>query len=245
MALKSSFKQLMRRSFEFGQRLGVDVLPRHFYSEIPNIALLRETTAWRKPFDFSHIAGADLGSQQAFLASCTEGLQPALIAAFIHARALKMNSLSEGYGATEADFLYCFIRWQRPQRIVQVGCGVSTAVCLIAAEDAGYEPEIICIEPYPTQFLIQQSEAGAIRLLKEKFEETTIPIADLLQGGDLFFVDSSHCLGPAGEVTRWRLGPLSRHSVPLRLLRQHPYRRSLFSPRDRPAAGLSVDERPV
>ncbi len=204
MALKQQIKKLMRTTFEIGQRLKFDILPRHFYSEIPSIQLLRATTSWRKPLNMTHVAGAGLASQQAFVATCTQGLQSALTKTSIHTRACQMNNLPEGFGPIEADFLYCFIRSQQPPRIIQIGCGVSTAVCLLAAADsgAGYKPEIICIEPYPTQFLIDQDKAGVIHLVKEKFEDSSLPLADLLEGGGLFFVDSSHALGPAGEVTR-------------------------------------------
>ena len=202
MALKQRIKRLMRSTFEFGQGLKFDLLPRHFYSEIPSIPLLRATTAWRKPLSMTHVTGADIPSQLAFSASCTEGLQSILTATSIHSRACAMNQLPEGFGPIEADFLYCFVRSQQPPQIVQIGCGVSTAVCLLAAADAGYKPEIVCIEPYPTQFLIDRAQSGVIRLVREKFEDCSVSFSDLLQGGGLFFVDSSHTLGPAGEVTK-------------------------------------------
>lgn len=78
MALKQQIKKLMRTTFEIGQRLKFDILPRHFYSEIPSIQLLRATTSWRKPLNMTHVAGAGLASQQAFVATCTQGLQSAL-----------------------------------------------------------------------------------------------------------------------------------------------------------------------
>jgi Methyltransferase domain len=202
MGLKQRMKGLIRSTFEVGQRFNVDILPRHFYSEIPSIQQLRATNAWRRPRSMKHIAGADLPSQQAFAASCTQGLEASMTATSLHRRACEMNGLHEGFGPIEADFLYCFVRSQQPPVIIQIGCGVSTAICILAAADAGYKPNIICIEPYPTQFLTDQAAAGTLRLVVEKFEDTTLPIADLLQNGGLFFVDSSHTLGPAGEVTQ-------------------------------------------
>lgn len=202
MAVKHQIKRLMRFTFEAGQRLKLDILPRHFYSEIPSISLLRATTAWRKPLSMNQIAGAEIAPQLAFVASCTEGCNDSMAASSIHQRACEMNGLSEGFGPIEADFLYSFIRSQKPRRIIQIGCGVSTAVCILAATDAGYKPEIVCIEPYPTPFLVQQAAAGALRLVSEKFEDTALPISEMLHDGGLFFVDSSHTLGPAGEVTR-------------------------------------------
>ena len=62
MGLKLQVKRLMRSTLEVGQRLKIDILPRHFYSEIPSIRQLQATTAWRKPRNMSYIAGADLSS---------------------------------------------------------------------------------------------------------------------------------------------------------------------------------------
>jgi hypothetical protein len=202
MGLKQQMKGLLRSVFEVGQRFKVDILPRHFYSEIPSIAQLRETTSWRAPRSMAYIAGADIASQQAFVSSCTQGLDSNMTATSLHRRACEMNGLQEGFGPIEADFLYCFVRSQRPPRIVQIGCGVSTAICILAAADAGYKPEIVCIEPYPTEFLKQQAAAGTLRLVEEKFQDSNLPLAEMLEGGGFFFVDSSHTLGPAGEVTQ-------------------------------------------
>lgn len=202
MGLKQQIKRLMRSTFEVGQQFKVDILPRHFYSEIPVIGQLRATKAWRRPRNMSYIAGADLASQQEFVASRTQGLDGSMTATSIHQRACEMNGLQEGFGPIEADFLYCFVRSQKPPSIIQIGCGVSTAICILAAADAGYKPEIVCIEPYPTEFLMQQAAAGTLRLVKEKFEDCALPLTEMLGNGGLFFVDSSHTLGPAGEVTQ-------------------------------------------
>jgi hypothetical protein len=202
MGLKQQIKRLMRSTFEVGQQFKIDILPRHFYSEIPSVKQLRATKTWRKPRSMSYIAGADISSQLAFVSSCTQGFDSSMAAASLHRRACDMNGLQEGFGPIEADFLYCFVRSQKPPRIIQIGCGVSTAICILAAADAGYKPEIICIEPYPTEFLVQQAAAGTLRLVDKKFEDSALPLAELLQGGGLFFVDSSHTLGPAGEVTQ-------------------------------------------
>jgi hypothetical protein len=105
--------------FVHGQRLGVDVLPRHFYSEIPVIRELRRTQHWRAAYSLFGVDGVDIPSQ--------------------------------------VDFL--------------IGCSVSTAVCLIAAAFAGYEPQVTCVEPYPTQYLVRQHEQGTIDLVRLKAQD--------------------------------------------------------------------------
>ncbi len=198
-SLKTHSKHLLRSIFEIGQRLKFDILPCHFYSEIPNIRILRGTTSWRKPRSFKEVLG-DIDSQVAWVDGCTKNYRDALKQFAIHKSAVKMNGSDEGYGEVEADFLYCFIRAQRPKRIVQIGCGVSTAACLLAARDEGYSPRIVCIEPFPTAFLQRESQEGRIELVPQKVQDAGFECAGRLGAGDLFFVDSSHTLAPAGEL---------------------------------------------
>jgi hypothetical protein len=198
-SLKTRSKQLLRSVFEIGQRLKFDILPRHFYSEIPDMRTLRGTASWRKPRSFTGILG-DIDSQVAWVDACTRNYRDNLKQFAIHRSAVQMNGSDEGYGEIEANFLYCFVRAQRPKQIVQIGCGVSTAVCLLAARDEGYSPRINCIEPYPTAFLQQESQAGRIELVPRKIQDTGFECASSLRDGDFFFVDSSHTLAPAGEL---------------------------------------------
>jgi predicted O-methyltransferase YrrM len=198
-SLKKRSKLLLRSTFELGQRLGFDILPRHFYSEIPDMRALKNTSAWKKPRSFFGIQG-DIDVQVGWADQCTAKFRSELKNFEIHKAAVRMNGSDEGYGEVEADFLYCFVRSQRPAQIVQIGCGVSTAICLLAAKDEGFSPRIICIEPYPTEFLKRESQAGRIELVEKKVEEVGPECAGWLKAGDLFFVDSSHTLGPAGEV---------------------------------------------
>lgn len=208
--LKDRLKLIIRKFFECGQQIGVDVLPRHFYSEIPSIKELKRSGAWKTAFSMTGVTGADPEDQIAFVNNCCP---PAMIeklrAGDIHGQACTMNG-ETGFGPTEADFLFAYIAQQQPKQIVQIGCGVSTAICLLASEHAGYHPEIICIEPYPTSFLMEQSTAGKITLVQKKAEAIDLAFIESLSSDLLFFVDSSHTLGPAGEVSRIILEMLPR-----------------------------------
>lgn len=197
--MKNASKSMMRRMFELGQQLKFDVLPRHFYSEIPDMRVLKTTTGWRAARSLEGIQG-DLDEQVRWLDECTRNYRGSLRQFEIHKAAVRMNGSDEGYGEVEADLLYCFVRAHRPKQVVQIGCGVSTAVCLLAAKDEGYSPRIVCIEPYPTEFLRREGEAGRIELVSRKLEDAGLDCIRGLGAGDLFFVDSSHTLAPAGEV---------------------------------------------
>jgi hypothetical protein len=204
--MKSGFHGL----FVLGQRLGWDVLPRHFYSAIPDIRELLRSESWKRPSSMTGVAGADIESQMSFLRGCClPPLPERLRQGGIHEYACKENG-QPGYGPVEADFLYCFIRTKRPNRIVQVGCGVSTAVILLAAKEANYRPEIICVDPFPTEYLTRTTEQELIELISKPAQEVDLEVLTSLDAGDLLFVDSSHTMHPGSEVNRIILEVLPR-----------------------------------
>jgi len=204
--IKQLLKRCLAKGFEWGQRLGFDVLPRHFYSEIPHIAQLRRSQDWRRPLSLAEVAGADdLDTQLEFVGQhVSPEVAQKLASQDVHREASLQNGETtfEKYGKIEAQMLYAFVRSSRPSRIVQVGCGVSTAISLMAAEDAGYQPTIVCIEPYPSNAMREWAAAGKIELIAKPVQALPLEFLESLGEGDLFFVDSTHTLGPAGEVTR-------------------------------------------
>lgn len=207
---RSIAKSAMHKVFVLGQRCGVDILPRHFYSEVPCIRTLVREHAWRTPFSMKGVDGVDLASQLSNLSAiCTDDVKGELAGLGIQEAAAAMNGVA-GFGTVEADCLYAFVRTRQPKQIFQIGCGVSTAVCLLAAGKAGYTPQIICVEPFPTKFLRDQAAAGSIQLLSTPAQQLDLAIVEGLGSDVLFFVDSTHTLGPAGEVTRIILEMLPR-----------------------------------
>jgi predicted O-methyltransferase YrrM len=208
--LKAAGKRASERMFHTFQGLGLDVLPRHFYSEIPDIAKLRASEHWRHPYSMIGVNGADVDEQLAWVrAMVTDAVRARLAEEDIHAHACRENG-EPGYGRVEADVLYSLVRTGKPARIVQVGCGVSTAVILAAAEHAGYRPRLLAVDPFPTDYLRRMAARGAIDLLARPVEALGWEPLLALGSDDLFFVDSTHTLGPAGEVSRIILEMLPR-----------------------------------
>jgi Methyltransferase domain len=207
--LRDRMKSGMHALFVFGQRCGWDILPRHFYSSIPEIHALQHSEQWRQPSSMPGVAGADIESQLAFFQTCCAPLTERMKQGGIHAFACHENG-AVGYGPAEADFLFCFITTHRPQKIVQVGCGVSTAVILLAAKEAGYQPQIVCIEPYPTAYLSRLAEQKFIHLIPKPAQEVDLDVFTNLAAGDLLFIDSSHTVRPGSEVNRIILEVLPR-----------------------------------
>jgi predicted O-methyltransferase YrrM len=207
---KTFGKQGLRTIFELSQHLGVDILPRHYYSEIPDFQDLRGEDDWKQPRSMVGINGIDIPDQLAFVRDCCPApLVKRLASGDIHSYACTENGES-GFGPVEADFLHAFIASHRPRRIIQVGCGVSTAVILRAAKEVSYTPELLCIEPFPTEFIRAADRAERIELVPRKAQRVPLEVLTELDGGDLLFVDSSHTVKPGSEVNRLILEVLPR-----------------------------------
>jgi predicted O-methyltransferase YrrM len=207
---RNRIKALAGSAFRVGQRLGVDVLPRHFYSAVPDIRELQRTTHWRAPTSMVGVQGTDTESQLAFVASCcTPDIVERLRHNDVHSRAIAENG-DMGYGPTEADFLYAVIRARRPARVVQVGAGVSTAIILLAARDGGFPLDLVCVDPYPTDYLRRAHGQGRLRLIAEKAQEVELSqLTDVGENG-MLFVDSTHTVKVGSEVNRIVLEVLPR-----------------------------------
>jgi hypothetical protein len=193
-------KARLRGVFELGQRVGVDVLPRHFYSEIPNIRALRQDRSWQRPYSLVGVAGTGIDHQLQWLREmCPPELALTLPGLELQRRASDANG-ALGYGPIEADLLYCFVRKHAPRRMIQVGAGASTWVALKAARDAGNSIDITCVDPFPTEYLSQLSASGSITLRDVPVQQLSEAELCDLGPGDVLFIDSTHTVSPGSDV---------------------------------------------
>ena len=152
------------------------------------------------------VRGAEVAGQLEFLRSLiTPAVSDRLRRGGIHESACRENGAA-GYGPVESDCLYAFVRTMRPQKVVQIGAGVSTAVILSAARDAGYAPEVVAVDPYPTAFLRE----APVTVIERDAQEVPIEELSALASGDILFIDSTHTVKVDGEVNRLILEVLPR-----------------------------------
>jgi hypothetical protein len=200
--VRRRIKQQLFRAFLVLDRLGVHLLPKHFYSPVPDYAWLRaHQEVWTAP---NSLPGLDwnLDAQFEWLReTCrdyygeVEGLD------FFNG--LIKGEWGLGYGAIESQILHCFIRKWKPQRIVEIGSGVSTMCMLHAAEmdraEFGKMPEITCIEPFPSPALQRTKD---IQLIPELCQTVPASVFAALSSGDFLFIDSSHAVKLGSDVIR-------------------------------------------
>ncbi|MEZ5380132.1 MAG: class I SAM-dependent methyltransferase [Acidimicrobiales bacterium] len=200
--LREAAKRGFHTGFAACQRLGVDVLPRHFYSQIPDVRSLRSSEGWRQPRSMYGIAGASIEEQVGFVNEVCER-EARSTPSDLYERSVAANGEDGGFGLVEAAFLYCFIRATRPRRVVQVGCGVSTAVILEAATSVGHDIAVTCVDPFPTPYLQRLGEVDPrVSVVAERAQDVALDVLTDLGPGDLFFMDSTHTVKPDSEVNR-------------------------------------------
>jgi hypothetical protein len=181
------------------------------------------------------IRGADVDEQLAFVENCVSDEMRAILSKeSIHENACKENG-AVGFGPVEAEFLFCFTAYHRPQRIVQVGAGVSTAVLLQACRLFGYRPAITCVDPYPTRYLRKCAEDGQITLIAKKCQDVELGVLSDLGAGDLLFVDSTHTVKAGSEVNILILEVLPRLQSGC-----HVHFHDIYFPYDYPSSLLST-----
>jgi len=128
----------------------------------------------------------------------------------------------------DAEYLYKMVRFFKPGKIVEIGCGHSTLMISEALRqnrkaDGGYACEHICIEPYEIPWL----EKLDVKLIREKVELVDKHVFRELNQNDILFIDSSHVIKPQGDVLfeQFEILPGLRSGV---LVHIH----DIFTPRD-------------
>jgi Methyltransferase domain len=81
-----------------------------------------------------------------------------------------------------------------------VGAGASTWVALQAAQDAGNNIDITCVDPFPTEYLKRLSADGSIKLREVAVQQLSPAELSDLGPGDVLFVDSTHTVSPGSDV---------------------------------------------
>jgi Methyltransferase domain len=170
-----------------------------YYSPLPSVARLKANIArWNRP---SALRGVeyDLAAMKSALTELLACYLEEFLALPSYLQVQKIG-FGQGYTAVDALTLYMMIRHLKPRRYIEVGSGVSTFYCSLAAQRnavEGHPVEITCIEPYPFEEL---STINGIRLLTKKVEDVDISLFQQLQENDVLFIDSSHILRVDGDV---------------------------------------------
>lgn len=114
---------------------------------------------------------------------------------------------NEYFSYADGVALYCMLRHVRPQKVIEVGSGFSSAL-MLDTNDRFLERSVrfTFIEPYPERLesLIWDADNANTNILRRPVQEIPLSLFEELQAGDILFVDSSH-VGKTGSDVNFLL----------------------------------------
>jgi len=178
--------------------------PGHFYSPIPSIEEIKE----RERLIFREyppsIPGIDLNvEEQLQFLQAFKGYYRELPFTDHKTPPLRFYFDNPSYSDSDAICLYCMIRHLKPQRIVEIGSGFSSAV-MLDTNELFFSNRITCtfIDPYPDGLyaLLKDSDCQRHEILERKGQDVDVATFDTLRNGDILFVDSTHVAKTGSDV---------------------------------------------
>jgi predicted O-methyltransferase YrrM len=191
--------------FEIWQERGYHVTPVHFFEPIPDTRNFPEGF-WGKQ---TGLPGVDL-DDAAFLSllSTFESHYRREYETFPKKPTPSNRDfyLENGFlGPGDAEVLYSMIRHFRPKRILEIGSGYTTLLMARALaenrrEDNSRAANLLCIDPYPKDF-VSQGGPDLAELVRKPLEEIPLETFESLGENDILFIDSTHVVRIGGDVT--------------------------------------------
>jgi hypothetical protein len=205
LRVKVSLYNLYTQSFPLilGKTLGLvgyNVSRRSdFYSPLPTTSALKKNIdRWNRP---SALHGKSFDVEE--MKSLISGLLDSYLDEFMRIPPYRdLHSLGFGLGYTPIDALtlYLMIRSLKPGNYVEVGSGLSTYYCHLAADRnraEGFPLNITCIEPFPSAKLYS---IPGVEVIDSEVQDVDISFFQRLGSNDVLFIDSSHVLRIDSDV---------------------------------------------
>lgn len=184
--------------FKLWQEAGIHVTPVHFYQPVPDTRNLPDTL-WKGA---RQLPGIEMNesTQLDFLRNRFSQFREDCSQIPIASDNEETINLTNGhFDGIDGLVAYCMVRYFKPRTIIEVGSGYSSLILAKAAVRNGNAP-LICIEPFPLEFL-KKDFPGLRTLVRKRVEEIDRDFFSELQAGDILFLDSSHTVKIGGDVT--------------------------------------------
>ncbi len=188
--------------------------PGHYYSPIPDLAQvrLRAEAIFDGPFDVPGIdiePARQLARLEEFAGYYSELPYPE----FGRAAEARYTFDNGFFGYGDAIVYYCMLRSIRPNSIIEIGSGWSSALALdINERFLGGAVQMTFIEPYPDRLesLITDIDRDRTQILREPLHRVDPELFDGLAAGDILFIDSTHVSKIGSDVNQIILEILPR-----------------------------------
>jgi predicted O-methyltransferase YrrM len=170
--------------------------PGHFYSPISSIADGSRARAQRPGLALD--AGYDLRAEEQL--EFADRLGPKW--ADFSTSWRRYNPVNRMYGSSDGAVYYSMLTTLRPKKVVEVGSGFSSAIALDCRDQQLHDLELTFIEPYPERLLglLKEGDKSTTTLHQSAVQDVPIEVFDVLDNGDILFIDSTHVSKPGSDV---------------------------------------------
>jgi hypothetical protein len=113
----------------------------------------------------------------------------------------RYHALNGTFPGGDAMFVGAMMRTYRPERIIEIGSGNSTACMLDWAERLDFKDlKITCVEPDPIRLKRNLRSADKVQIIESMVQDVDLSIFDDLRPNDVLFIDSTHVLKTGSDV---------------------------------------------
>ena len=192
------------RSEEFKLRNGVKPFfaPGHYYSpivspdeDVKRYMLAQPQRVGQAPKEITF----DLPRMQAFFVANSAFMSEATFTAQ-QTPTHRYFAENGGFPLGDALVLRAMIKHLRPQRIIEVGSGFSTACMLDTLDELGHSAQLTCIEPYPDRLKSLLRSSDPAETIQPPVHALPVVRFAELQRNDILFIDSTHVVKTGSDV---------------------------------------------
>jgi predicted O-methyltransferase YrrM len=114
----------------------------------------------------------------------------------------RFYSNNPAFSCVDAWALAALIMHKRPNRMIEIGSGYSSALMLDTCEQAGLAPELTFVDPYPAllKSLLRPEDHHVHRIHSSPIQDVDPSIVDPLEANDILFIDSTHVAKAGSDV---------------------------------------------
>jgi predicted O-methyltransferase YrrM len=171
--------------------------PGHYYSPIVNTRSLT-----RSNIDDSNYAGIDIDISE------MDDLFSLMIEIFEKKSesgivdAAPRYSQNRMFNFVDASIYEAMIRLFRPRRIVEVGCGYSSACALDTLDAVRSGTSLTLVDPNPERLksLLRPEDYGRMTLIESNVQSVPLSVFESLESGDFLFLDTTHVSKTGSDV---------------------------------------------
>jgi hypothetical protein len=109
------------------------------------------------------------------------------------------------YGDSDARFLTAVLHHFRPARLIELGCGYSSAVTLDARDRfLDFDLSVTFVDPYPQllESLVRESDGATLSIMPVGTQDVDLDLIRQLDANDVLFIDSTHVSKTWSDVNR-------------------------------------------